>query len=310
MSTIRSILDLPPSTGEVGIEIELEGRNLPKLGLPDFWHSERDGSLRGEDNTEYVLDAPELREDVYHRLSHLSAYLSDSGAEIDLSPRTSVHVHINFQEQTLQEVLVMTMLYYMAEEALFKFVAPHRKGNFYCLSIQEASSPLETIERMSQGRLDIGNLDRLRYGALNLAALWKYGSLEFRALEGTMDVEKIDNWVGMLLSLKDLACEIGTLEELSRIGIWNIRAMLPSRIRRLMVDTPPEVFTEVAAPLFTIAALVERETEEELPNVFPTMTLDTLAQPAAEIDRDSNPAPERTTNIFATRAFEVLGEWI
>lgn len=43
--------------GDVGIEIEVEGKNLPKH-FEKYWRVEADGSLRGEDNAEYVLEKP------------------------------------------------------------------------------------------------------------------------------------------------------------------------------------------------------------------------------------------------------------
>ena len=42
--------------GDVGIEIEVEGRRLPIT--EKYWRMEKDGSLRGPENMEYVLDRP------------------------------------------------------------------------------------------------------------------------------------------------------------------------------------------------------------------------------------------------------------
>jgi hypothetical protein len=86
--------------GEIGIEIEVEGDNLYK-GKLKSWRVEHDGSLRGNDNAEYVLRNPIPRTDIKKVLSELSKALEANNSEVDNnSPRTSVHIHINCQRLT------------------------------------------------------------------------------------------------------------------------------------------------------------------------------------------------------------------
>ena len=44
-----------------------------------------------------------------------------------------------------------------------------------------------------------------KYSACNIAAVAKYGSLEFRNHEGTYDVERITKWINVLLLMKEAA---------------------------------------------------------------------------------------------------------
>ena len=52
------MLNKRPTKGLVGIEIEVEGSKLPKETEFGPWTYHQDGSLRGEDNAEYVLSSP------------------------------------------------------------------------------------------------------------------------------------------------------------------------------------------------------------------------------------------------------------
>ena len=50
----------------------------------------------------------------------------------------------------------------------------------------------------------------MRYAACNLAALLKYGTVEFRGMRGTMDKQVLMNWTGQLLHLREQAIKYGS----------------------------------------------------------------------------------------------------
>src|SRR5690606_4243198 len=47
--------------------------------------------------------------------------------------------------------------------------------------------------------------ENYRYSALNLAALRKFGTIEFRHMPGTGDIQKIRNWINLIMCLKQYA---------------------------------------------------------------------------------------------------------
>lgn len=78
--TILELYGVQPQTGrDVGIEIEVEGKNFHMARDPDKWICTHDGSLRGDygagQNAEYVLAAPIPRGKVATVLKSLQAYL-------------------------------------------------------------------------------------------------------------------------------------------------------------------------------------------------------------------------------------------
>lgn len=193
------------TNGEVGIEIEVEGRNLPHQ-LRYHWRVEGDGSLRGDESAEYVLKHPVPRDKVDKVLSYWKKVLGEAGSRIDNSERTSVHVHINVQEMTFTQITNFALLYMIMEEALVKFCGPTREGNLFCLRAKDAEYLVNQITNIIRtGNYRYLQSNDLRYASINFVALTKYGSLEFRAMRGTDDIELISNWVSILLKLKDIA---------------------------------------------------------------------------------------------------------
>ena len=88
---------------DVGVEIEVEGRHLYK-GHLDHWFVEHDGSLRGEDNAEYVLIKPLSQEGLKEALLAINKTFKLHETEVDMSRRTSTHVHINCTQLSMIEL--------------------------------------------------------------------------------------------------------------------------------------------------------------------------------------------------------------
>lgn len=223
--TVRDTWGLGRVPGEVGIEIEMEGRGFIRDGVLPYWSYHRDGSLRGEENAEYVLTAPLPRRDVPAALDNLFSSLKKHGCKIRKdSPNTSVHVHLNMQEWTVKKVYNLICLWYIFEKTLVDWCGEERAGNLFCLRGGDAEVALMRLAsaiRYSKYNT-IADQEGLRYSALNYTALAKFGSLEFRSLAGVYDESIINTWVNILLRLKDYAerfvCPSDIILEMSKLG--------------------------------------------------------------------------------------------
>ena len=196
-----------PKAGDFGIEIEVEGANLP-LVTTGGWKSEKDGSLRGE-SYEYIFTNPVNRDKVRKNLDFLKHKLRDS--KLDFSFRTSVHVHMNMHNCTHTQLLNTIYTYLLLEEPFLSYCGKERKGNRFCLRLQDAEGLLDILNTMFKtdfNSLMIIRPDAVRYAAINLESLTKYGSLEFRAMRGNLDVDVIDNWVEALYRVRAFAMQI------------------------------------------------------------------------------------------------------
>lgn len=191
-------------TGEIGIEVEVEGSNLPPQ-LRYYWERISDGSLRGE-SCEYIFKKAFQRKTVGKALAYLEKKLSQDSTRVFPSPRTSVHVHVNVQDLSMTQVHNFILLYLLYETFLIKLCGEERAGNFFCLQNKDAefiSSFLAEMEPRARVARASYHTDELRYAALNINALSRFGSLEFRGMEGTIEAERISSWVSILLKLKD-----------------------------------------------------------------------------------------------------------
>lgn len=204
--------DIPRKEGEVGIEIELEFADLfiPRKELR-YWDAEEDGSLRGASN-EFVLKNPAPRGKVHDRLLALKRYLKD--AEIKDSHRAGIHVHINMQEHTFREVAQFICLYLIFENMLVRWCGEDREGNLFCLRADDAPYLLNMLRRAFKDQ-DFWELNdnKFRYASMNVRSLCTYGSLEFRSMRSTTDFDQIEEWVRILLKLKDIAVQFDSPQE-------------------------------------------------------------------------------------------------
>lgn len=190
--------------GEVGIEIECEGRNLPTgPALQKFWVTHADGSLRGE-STEYVMAGPVPRKSVIPALEYLDELFKENKTKIKDSYRTSVHVHINMQTVPIRQAYNTVLMYGILEDILTEYAGATRVGNLFCLRMSDAEFMLQEMRRAAiTDRYDLLNNNTLRYAGCNIKSLFDHNSLEFRAFRGTTDMKLIAEWVDIILQIKD-----------------------------------------------------------------------------------------------------------
>lgn len=191
----------------IGIEIEMEATSRFPAGQKTeyYWEREHDGSLRGEYNTEYVLNNPMKKIRAFKALRKLDLMLKECGTQVVDSVRAGTHIHINVRDLSFKEMWTMTTCWYVLEELLTSTLCgKDRIGNHFCLCAQDADAVLFKVKDALQGQ-GIRKLakDDVRYSALNFVALVKYGSLEFRAMRTPKDFDKIKVWIDVLLAIKE-----------------------------------------------------------------------------------------------------------
>lgn len=186
--------------GDVGLEIECEGdQPHPDSGESlGMWKTVPEGSLRN--GVEYVLRTPQP----IARIPEVMEYWKDltKKCRFERSIRTSVHVHINVQALNYNEVLRFLGLYWLVEDILVTLNGRLRVGNLFCLRIRDADELVYDIFNVtSDARVMDFHPDHARYAALNLVALSKFGSLEFRFVKGMTTPRPIQYWAENLYEL-------------------------------------------------------------------------------------------------------------
>lgn len=229
----------------VGIEVECEGGPWPEYErlAAIGWEGKRDGSLRespdGYPGQEFVFIRPQR--EYRDMLAALGLAFADADTNLDFSYRTSVHVHVNVQDMTLAQYVTYVCLFGVFEELLVRNVGPKRQGNRFCLRLVDSDESLDRLIRGIQGEAArFGNRgpfamidnDSCKYCSMNLVTTKTFGTLEFRAMEGTMDIDRICDWINVLLTLRSKAIEIGdprrVVEDMSAMGPQEfVKAFLP-----------------------------------------------------------------------------------
>lgn len=206
MSTVAKEMGIKKLvSGDIGIEIEVEGFALPFL--EKYWRNEEDGSLQGPESREYVLKKPMTLKEVRSALDHLDSEYKRSSTTVNDTVRAGVHVHINCQQLTMTQLYNFMTIYLILEGVLVKWCGDSRCGNVFCLRASDAEWILTQIRQAAGHRkfFDTFHSDNLRYASMNLKALGDYGSLEFRAMRGTRDLDLIYIWAETLLGLREFA---------------------------------------------------------------------------------------------------------
>lgn len=186
---------------DLGIEIEVEGENLPSR-VGESWRVDRDGSLRGE-SYEYVSKPIKYKE-LTSTLNQLKDAYRRTGAVVHESIRAGVHVHRNVQDFTPVQLFNLSISYFAIEDLLMKWAGESREGNHFCLRAKDGEFVLFQLQRVADTRMIKHlNTDTIRYCSLNLFSLFKYGTVEFRGMRGTANLDAIKIWTEMIYALTE-----------------------------------------------------------------------------------------------------------
>lgn len=200
---LNTIKTIHPTNGMIGVEIEVEGSKLPQI-LPS-WRIDVDPSVKNwskHENYEYVIPKPTDLIGVKAALDELELAYKMNNSKVVEGELCGVHVHLNVQEWSLKKFYTFLICYYIIEEVLTTYCGPAREGNHFCLRAQDAEFILFQIRKtICEKNFKYLNNENIRYATCNLYSLFKYGSLEFRAMRSTRDLAAIYTWCEILTTL-------------------------------------------------------------------------------------------------------------
>lgn len=198
-------------TGDVGVEIETETKEPYVHPSMKFWSPHRDGSLR-DFGMEYTHIVPVSRgRELRASLEEFRDKIVKKFPLIKDSFSTSTHVHINFLNDKWVDLANFITTYLLVENLLIRYSGPDRLSNLFCLPMCDAEAELEAHQQLFksiqnlQFRKMAPSPDSYKYSALNICNITKLGTMEIRSMRGLTDIDEIETWVNILLSLKDFA---------------------------------------------------------------------------------------------------------
>lgn len=195
-----------------GVEIESYGVEKPRLILElrrvgiqvqdsgythnttNHWKIVSDSSISGLDTFELV--SPILYgEDGLNQIIKVSKVLKQLNAKINKS--CGLHIHFDASGFDFKTWKNLIYNYAKLELEIDSFMPESRRRNnsSYCKSMRDS-----TLESKLNLARDLRDLDRIvngndRYKKVNLQSYWRHNTVEFRQHSGTIEFEKINNWI-------------------------------------------------------------------------------------------------------------------
>jgi hypothetical protein len=184
-----------------GVEMEtvfLNGQNrqsvaaaLRAAGLRG-WNVKSDCSINGGTGAEIV--SPPLRgENGRRQLRTACEVLARLGAKVNRS--CGLHVHHGVSDLTIDDFKRMVRGWVANQRITNRFVSPSRRGNRYAAAWSEgevaeidAAQTLDDLSRRTAYRVT-------RYKTLNVSCFPRFGTVEIRQHQGTIDYDKIVAWL-------------------------------------------------------------------------------------------------------------------
>lgn len=157
--------------------------------LSDYLIAKRDGSLgyNGIEFNTVILSGKEGFE-VLHKIVEVF------NRNFSVDDRCGLHVHIGTEDYNTEDYQNSYYFYQRFQEHFKYYVSKDRLHNNYCQSL--------TIRKKSDIKSrDSDFLTKDRYRSVNYKAISEFRTLEFRILEGTLNIEKIVNWIELHIKI-------------------------------------------------------------------------------------------------------------
>lgn len=173
------------------------------------WSVKGDGSLNYEHGIEVV--SPVLRGEAGHeQIVKVCRALRSAGATVNTS--CGLHVHHGAQDLTVENIKQVARSWQRNSNLIDGLVAPSRRAAaapYYCRPLSRSDmTRIESCSTLSQMKRAFGtsHYTDYRYRTLNLAAYGRYGTIEIRQHQGTINAEKVSSWIRFGQALIEAAC--------------------------------------------------------------------------------------------------------
>lgn len=185
-----------------------------------------DSSIHGASPVEIVT--PVLKD--LASLKVVCDSLAYVGARVNRS--CGLHVHIGAESFTPRQVFNIAMNYDMCWSAICSFMPQSRRHNAYCEKMKgyELSGILNHVNGTI---MDMTYEVNDRYNAVNLKAYQRHRTIEFRQHSGTIEFEKISNWIKFITALVEFSRDGLVSDKKIRVEELNF---LPEEVKNYYIE--------------------------------------------------------------------------
>lgn len=187
-----------------GIEVEVEGTNLPEPRKTNYWSMVGEGSLR--DGVEYITAGPLDAENRTKALNLLYKNLYQKGVTVNEDQsRCSIHVHVSVNNLTPMQIHTALCVSILLDSLLMKYCGPDRESNLFCQPIVYTQGTINSlignVRSPSISPFSKFSLDRFKYSSINIASVYRNGSIEFRGMRYLTTAQEVDSWCSNLFDM-------------------------------------------------------------------------------------------------------------
>jgi hypothetical protein len=186
-------------TRKYGVEIETSTcPNHSDYDSQGNWETKADGSISGLEFASVVLSGYAG----FAAIRDICEYAEENSWDVD--DECGLHVHFDMRDECDDSRKAIACAYLMTYEVWCRFVDPNRIGGLYC-----GASKTTCAKVYGAKWFDEFAENQHRYEWINFQAFNKHRTLEVRIHEGTLDANRICNWIKAHAVFIDWASSVG-----------------------------------------------------------------------------------------------------
>jgi hypothetical protein len=234
----------------VGIRAAVDGYNHT---TKTYWKVVSDASLSGTDCFELVSPILEGERGLME-VAIVADALERAGAKVNGS--CGFHVHVDGRDLTVDQLKRVSKMWLKYENCFDALVGASRRRNLYCKSITSKFTGVVHGFRVIDSAQDLRQLicavngdgpqsgHSTRYHKLNLESMLRHGTVEFRQHGGTVNGEKMVNWVKLVIGFVVAAAEAKTIRMTGAGKFANLLDVCPDAYTRKFLTKRQKHFAE------------------------------------------------------------------
>ncbi len=208
-----------------------------------WWKIVTDGSLnnytRGAEFVSPVLKGQEG----LGQVEKLCRALTRMGAKVNKT--CGLHVHVGAANITSEELTRLLKLYGRNERTIDRLMPESRRNNRYCGSVIIPERLCETVQEVLQA-IRCTSYQSNRFRKLNAASWWSHRTVEFRQHSGSVEADKVCNWVQFCLYMTRFAASGATVPEGVTLGELFSAIELPGELQSFYFNRADRIAAEIA----------------------------------------------------------------
>ena len=220
-----------------GVRAYVEGYNH---STKSYWKLITDSSCG------YELVSPPLKgREGLEQLKKACEALKEARASVDR--RCGLHVHHDINDYNAKQIANIFAIYIKLEKTIDTFVPNSRRANnnTYCRSLFQGTTQQAILDKLKAVNSieDIRRIWYTRYVKVNFQSYVKYGTIEFRQHSGTIEFDKMYNWILLTQQIVNMAAT--PVQKIYKPENDNLQSM-----RNILRLIPAKGATEEVAAMF------------------------------------------------------------